>query len=67
MGRLARDLGMSKSGLFAHFRSKRTLEMANEARKIFTGQVLTLANKPVPRLLSTSVLAVLGEGCQGAS
>ena len=27
IGRLARDLAMSKSGLFAHFRSKRALEL----------------------------------------
>jgi AcrR family transcriptional regulator len=42
IGRLARDLGMSKSGLFAHFRSKRSLEMAtiNEARNVFSSQVL---------------------------
>jgi AcrR family transcriptional regulator len=45
IGRLARDLGMSKSGLFAHFRSKRFLELAtiNEARKVFTSQVLAPA------------------------
>lgn len=45
IGRLARDLGMSKSGLFAHFRSKRTLEMAtiNEARNVFASQVLSPA------------------------
>jgi AcrR family transcriptional regulator len=45
IGRLARDLDMSKSGLFAHFRSKRVLELAtiNEARKIFTSQVLVPA------------------------
>ena len=42
IGRLARDLRMSKSGLFAHFRSKRSLEMAtiNEARNLFASQVL---------------------------
>ncbi len=42
IGRLARDLQMSKSGLFAHFRSKRSLEMAtiNEARKVFASRVL---------------------------
>jgi hypothetical protein len=36
---------MSKSGLFAHFRSKRFLELAtiNEARKVFTSQVLAPA------------------------
>jgi AcrR family transcriptional regulator len=55
IGRLARDLGMSKSGLFAHFRSKRVLELAtiNEARKIFTSQVLvpaTAGNEAIERL-----------------
>jgi len=42
IGRLARELRMSKSGLFAHFRSKRSLEMAtiNEARNVFASQVL---------------------------
>jgi AcrR family transcriptional regulator len=45
IGRLARDLGMSKSGLFAHFRSKRQLELAtiNQARMVFTSQVLAPA------------------------
>jgi AcrR family transcriptional regulator len=45
IGRLARDLGMSKSGLFAHFRSKRSLEIAtiHEARNLFTSQVLSPA------------------------
>jgi AcrR family transcriptional regulator len=45
IGRLARDLTMSKSGLFAHFRSKRSLEMAtiNEARNLFVSQVLSPA------------------------
>lgn len=45
IGRLARDLRMSKSGLFAHFRSKRSLEIAtiNEARIVFAGQVLSPA------------------------
>jgi AcrR family transcriptional regulator len=55
IGRLARDLGMSKSGLFAHFRSKQALEMAtiNEARKVFTSQVLvpaTAGNEGIERL-----------------
>jgi AcrR family transcriptional regulator len=55
IGRLARDLGMSKSGLFAHFRSKRQLEMAtiNEARTVFTSQVLapaTLGNEGIEQL-----------------
>ena len=55
IGRLARDLGMSKSGLFAHFRSKRVLELAtiNEARKVFASQVLvpaTVGNEGIERL-----------------
>jgi AcrR family transcriptional regulator len=55
IGRLARDLGMSKSGLFAHFRSKQVLELAtiNEARKLFTSQVLmpaTAGNEGIERL-----------------
>jgi AcrR family transcriptional regulator len=55
IGRLARDLGMSKSGLFAHFRSKRVLELAtiSEARKVFTSQVLipaTAGNEGIERL-----------------
>jgi AcrR family transcriptional regulator len=55
IGRLARDLSMSKSGLFAHFRSKRVLELAtiNEARKVFTSQVLapaTAGNEGIERL-----------------
>jgi AcrR family transcriptional regulator len=46
---------MSKSGLFAHFRSKRVLELAtiNEARKVFTSQVLipaTAGNEGIERL-----------------
>jgi AcrR family transcriptional regulator len=55
IGRLARDLGMSKSGLFAHFRSKEVLELAtiSEARKVFTSQVLapaTVGNEGIERL-----------------
>ena len=55
IGRLAQSLGMSKSGLFAHFRSKRSLEMdtIHEARKLFNDQVLSpalLANEGIDRL-----------------
>ena len=55
IGRLARDLSMSKSGLFAHFRSKRALEMATitEARNVFASQVLSpamAANEGIHRL-----------------
>ena len=40
--RLATDLGMSKSGLFAHFGSKEELQLATveEAARIFTDEVL---------------------------
>jgi AcrR family transcriptional regulator len=40
--RLARDLGISKSGLFAHFGSKEELQLATveEAGRIFTEEVL---------------------------
>jgi len=55
IGRLARDLRMSKSGLFAHFRSKRSLEIAtiNEARNVFSSQVLSpakVANQGIEQL-----------------
>jgi len=55
IGRLARDLRMSKSGLFAHFHSKRSLEMAtiNEARNVFASQVLSppkAANEGIEQL-----------------
>src|SRR5215831_3520411 len=40
--RLASDLGISKSGLFAHFGSKEELQLAvvDEASRIFTDEVL---------------------------
>jgi AcrR family transcriptional regulator len=42
IGRLAEELRMSKSGLFAHFRSKRALELATleMAREVFADAVL---------------------------
>jgi AcrR family transcriptional regulator len=42
IGRLAKELQMSKSGLFAHFRSKQALELATveKAREIFANAVL---------------------------
>ena len=42
IGRLAKELRMSKSGLFAHFRSKRALELATleRAREVFADAVL---------------------------
>src|SRR2546423_15548715 len=46
--RLAGDLGISKSGLFAHFGSKEELHMATieAAAQIFTDQVL----RPAPQV-----------------
>jgi AcrR family transcriptional regulator len=45
IGRLAKDLSMSKSGLFAHFRSKEALEIATIelASEVFTDKVLVSA------------------------
>ena len=42
IGRLAKELQMSKSGLFAHFRSKQALELATleKAREAFADSVL---------------------------
>ncbi len=42
IGRLAKDLGMSKSGLFAHFGSKEDLQIAtiNIAREIFVEEIV---------------------------
>src|SRR5215217_6915889 len=45
IGRLAEDIGMSKSGLFAHFGSKQELQLAaiDTAERIFTDDVLAPA------------------------
>jgi AcrR family transcriptional regulator len=55
LGKLATDLGLSKSGLFAHFESKEALELAvlRAAAERFTREVLMEAFKAprgVPRL-----------------
>ena len=57
VGRLADDLGMSKSGLFAHFGSKEELQLATVemARQIFIDQITRpalSASKGMPRLWS---------------
>jgi len=57
VGRLAEDLGMSKSGLFAHFGSKEELQLATVemAREIFIEQITRpalVAPKGMPRLWS---------------
>jgi AcrR family transcriptional regulator len=46
--RLATDLGISKSGLFAHFGSKEDLQLAavDEAGRVFTDEVLRPGLKP---------------------
>jgi AcrR family transcriptional regulator len=46
--RLASELGISKSGLFAHFKSKEELQLAtvDEASRIFTEEVLRPGLKP---------------------
>jgi AcrR family transcriptional regulator len=55
IGRLAGELGMSKSGLFAHFGSKEELQLAtiDTAREIFVEAVVTPARRAergLPRL-----------------
>ena len=55
IGRLARELGMSKSGLFAHFGSKEELQLAtiDAAREIFVETVIAPAREAergLPRL-----------------
>ena len=50
IGRLAEELGMSKSGLYAHFGSKRDLQLAtiDTAREIFI-EVVVLPGAAAPR------------------
>jgi AcrR family transcriptional regulator len=67
--RLATDLGISKSGLFAHFGSKEELQLAtvDEAGRIFTREVLKPALKPPAGLgrlwaMCTSYLSYLKRG-----
>jgi AcrR family transcriptional regulator len=55
IGRLATELGMSKSGLFAHFGSKEELQLATigAAREIFAREVVAparAAERGLPRL-----------------
>jgi AcrR family transcriptional regulator len=64
--RLATDLGISKSGLFAHFGSKEELQLATveEAGRIFTHEVLKPGLKPPAGLgrlwaMSTAYLSYL--------
>lgn len=61
IGRLASDLGMSKSGLFAHFGSKEDLQIAtiDAARDIFIGEVTGPARRAeagLPRLRKVTEL-----------
>ena len=50
IGRLAKELRMSKSGLFVHFGSKEKLEMAvvERAYDIFNGRILLPAEEVTP-------------------
>jgi AcrR family transcriptional regulator len=52
IGRLAAELGMSKSGLFAHFGSKEDLQLATiaAAREIFVAEVVEPARRAEPGL-----------------
>src|SRR3954449_3507653 len=69
LARLAADLEMSKSGLFAHFDSKEDLQLATlrGARRLFTRQAIEPAQtepEGLPRLraLVDAWLTYLGEG-----
>jgi AcrR family transcriptional regulator len=60
IGNLAAATGMSKSGLFAHFRSKEDLQLATvaEAERIFTAEVVQ------PALAAPAGRAQLGAACE---
>lgn len=60
IGRLSRELGVSKSGVFAHFRSKERLqkETIGAAREVFEQEVLD------PGLAATEGLAQLQSLCE---
>ena len=65
IGRLASELGMSKSGLFAHFGSKEELQLAtiDTAREIFVETIITPAQIGVlPSLEMVIWVAVGGRG-----
>jgi AcrR family transcriptional regulator len=53
IGRLAAELGLSKSGLFAHFGSKEDLQVATveAARKVFIDEVIRPAFETAPGIL----------------
>lgn len=58
IGRLAKDLGISKSGLFAHFGSKEELQLATirAARRIYASEVVEPAFAVQPGLGRISAL-----------
>src|SRR5689334_25008228 len=64
IGRLAAAIGMSKSGLYAHFGSKQELQLATveEAERIFDGEVVqpALAARPGRAQLAAACEAYLG-------
>ncbi|GAB2831150.1 TetR/AcrR family transcriptional regulator [Actinocorallia aurea] len=58
IGRLAADLSLSKSGLFAHFGSKEELQLATvrAARRVFTARVILPAQQAPDGLARTEAL-----------
>jgi AcrR family transcriptional regulator len=58
IARLAGDLGMSKSGLFAHFGSKEELQMSTvrAARRVFSDEAITPALEIRPGILRLNAL-----------
>lgn len=59
IGELAAEVGMSKSGLYAHFKSKEELEVAtiNTAAEIFDAEVLQRASSAPPGIKRLRALA----------
>lgn len=59
IGRLAKALGMSKSGLFAHFGAKEELQLAvvETAREVFTREILDPVGDQEPGLARLLILA----------
>jgi AcrR family transcriptional regulator len=68
IGRLAKELRMSKSGLFAHFRSKQALELATveEAGEVFADAVLGLPRPAAKASRNCGTCAICGSSISNA-
>lgn len=61
IGELAKQCGMSKSGLFAHFNSKDNLQIAvlEHANRVFTQRVIAPAREQQTQTIETKLTALL--------